>query len=363
MAELIFKTTNTGISESKNSMIGKWENPLRMIIQDQSDICAKTDNLARTLYMMDTSKHFGESFAGQNEFDIFAPVEEGGDAPRDTFGDVYDKFIKHTTFKKQFRVTEEMMEDSLTSPMKRKARGFVRAYWRTRNLFAHSMLIGATAATVTFGPTGKTKSFDTTTADGLPLFSTEHEGGGNRLHYVLGDKGPEFAAVKSVLTAIASQIRNMKDERGYAMGYTANQIIISSNDPLLEEVVKAVLGSEFGSGTGGMLTGEMNLHYGNWELVVDPLWQRTVSTSHPMIVTSTAARDNLAGAVFLTRKPLTVSAHVDQNSDDYIWNGSARHSAGFVTHKWAFMAELLDKGTTALLDGGVAGTNSLLLSL
>ena len=46
----VFKTTNSGISGSspyKNSMIGKWETPIRMIIQNESDICAKNDDLAK----------------------------------------------------------------------------------------------------------------------------------------------------------------------------------------------------------------------------------------------------------------------------------------------------------------------------
>jgi hypothetical protein len=366
MRELIFGTTNSGLGENgdgMNALIGKWENPLRMIIQNETDICAKTDNLAKTLYEMETSKHFAESYAGQSEFDIFAPVNEGGAAPKDSFKDEYEKTLKNHTWKKQFRVTMEAMDDSLSSLIKRKARAFVRSHFRTRNMYAHAMLIGATADKVTFGPAGHTRQFDATTADKLPLFSKEHEGGSNRYHTVLTGSTLEFALVKSILTAAVSHIRNMKDENGYALGYTANQIVIPANDPKLEETVKAVLGSEFGSGTGGMLTGEMNLHYGNWELVVDPLWQKTVASSHPFIVSSTAARQNLSGAVFQTRMPLFVTAHRGIDDDDYVWNGNSRYAAGFVSHKWTGLYEILDKGSTTLMDSGVAGEASSLLTL
>lgn len=364
MADIIFSTTNSGITAEKNAMIGKWENPLRMIIQNESDICAKNDDLAKALFSMSKSKHFGESFVAQDEFDIFAPTAEGGAAPQDTYKEVADKFLKHSTFKKQFRITQEMMEDSLTSQMEMKARKFVRSYYRTRNLFASNILVGATGTAVSFGPTGNVKTFDTTTADKKPLFSKEHEDGSNRMHYILGSgKSLEVAVIEAIISAAVDKVRNMKDSNGLSMGYTANQIVIPSNDPKLEAAVKKVLGSEFGSGEGGLLSGAINLHYGNWELVVNPMWQRTVMTSHPMIISSTTARDNLAGGVFLNRKPLTMSAHVDQNTDDYIWNGNSRFTAGFVTHKWTTMFDILDNGSTKCFDNGTAADVSTLITL
>jgi hypothetical protein len=38
-------------------------------------------------------------------------------------------------------------------------------------------------------------------------------------------------------------------------------------------------------------------------------------------------------------------------------------SAGFVSHKWACVAELLDSGTSTLFDAGTAGTDALSLDL
>ena len=360
MAELIFSTTNSGIDANKNAMIGKWENPLRMIIQNESDVCAKTDNLVKALFEMTTSKHFGESFVAQSEFDIFAPTSEGGAAKQDAYKEQYSKFLKHATFKKQFRITSEMMEDSLTSQMAQKARKFVRAYYRTRNLFASKMLTGATANSVSFGPEGSTMTFDATAADGVAMFSKSHTGGSNRFHVV---KALDTSLVEAAISAAVDTIRNMKDENGLAMGYTADTIVIPGNDPKLEAAVKKVLGSEFGNGDGGLLSGSINVHYGNWTLVIDPLWQRTVTTSHPMIIFSSQARRNLSGGVFLTRKPLTMSAHVDQNTDDYIWNGAARFSAGFVTHKWACVVDLLDASSAKCYDGGTAADVSSALTL
>jgi len=163
------------------------------------------------------------------------------------------------------------------------------------------------------------------------------------------------AMVESVISAAVSKVRNMRDENGYPMGYTADTIVIPCDDPALESAVKKVLGSEFLGGEGGMLSGSINLHYGNWNLIIDPLWQRSVATSHPMIIFSSAARRNLQAAMFFDRTPLDVSDFVDEATLDYMWTGYARMSAGFVTHKWGCLVDILDSGTTALFDGAATG--------
>lgn len=355
-----FLSTNSGISDTKNATIGRFETPIKAIIMKESDLCSKNNDLVKALFSVQKSNKFGESVVMQNDFDIFAPTDEGGDATADTFKETASKFIKHATFKKQFNVSLEMMEDANYSLVTQKAKRFARSYYKTRNLFASKLLTGATAGangnatSVTFGPTGATKTFDITTADGKALFSAAHTVSPNRFHHV-GAVSTELVA--QVLTAAVCEIRNMKDENNYSMGYTADTVVIPCDDHALEAAVKKVLGSEFGNNAEGALSGSINLHYGNWTLIVDPLWTRTVKTSHPMIVFSSEARDNLMAAPFFDRKCLTVNAFVDQNSLDYVWTGAARWSAGFVTHKWACLVDLLDTSTTALFDSSATGTS------
>ncbi|MBE6689840.1 MAG: hypothetical protein E7590_00980 [Ruminococcaceae bacterium] len=369
---VVFSTTNSGINEQNNALIGRYETPIRMIIKNESDQCAKNDDLVKALFEVQKSKKFGESIVTENEFDLFTPTDEGGKAPNVTYKTVAEKFLKHTTFKSQFRITQEMMEDSLTNQITAKAEKHTRSYYRTRNLFASKLLSGAlggadgTNKTITFGSKSAQKTFDITTADGKALFSALHETGANRFYHILGS-GVKIsnAAVKAALSAGVEKIRNMKDETGYAMGYTADTIVIPGDDYPLEQAVKEVLGSEYGNGEGGVLSGSINIHYGNWTLVVDPLWVRADKTVHPIVVMSSQARRNLQAAIFFDRRPLTIRAHVDQETDDYIWNGSARMVGGFTTHKHACLFEILDNNTTVLLDKGVAGTSteSQLISL
>ena len=362
MPGIVFSTTNSGINETNNALIGRYEMPVRMIIQNESDMCAKNDDLVKALFEVHKSNRFGESIITDNEFDIFTPVAEGGAAPGVTYKEVASKDVKHTTFKSQFRITTEMMEDSNINQITVRAQKHTRSYYRTCNMFASALYTGAfggadgSKKTVAFGSQTGTQNFDITTADGVALFSAQHAVSPNRNHYVLTG-AIDTSLIEAALSAAVDRIRNMKDANGYSMGYTADTIVIPADDPALETAVKKVLGSQFSNGTNGLLSGSISLHYGNWTLIVDPLWTRTVKTTHPMMILSSEARRNLQGAVFFDRKPLTISAHVDQETDDYIWNGAARMSGAFTSHKFAYMIELLDKGTTGLIDGGVAGTS------
>lgn len=360
---VIFTTANSSLIANSNAMIGKYAHPIKSVIQHESDVCAKNDDLVRALFEVMKSNRYGEAFITQNEFDLFTPTAEGGSIPKVAYSEVKDKLLQHTQFTSQFAISKVMMEDSLINQMRAMAEKFTRSFYRTRNLFATKLLVGAVAGagentTVEFGSKGGTQRFDITTADGKALFHKAHGTGdaveSNRFHTVLNTGVEVDAAVlDSALSAAVEAIRNFKDESGNAMGYVADTIMIPGNDRKLESALKKLLGSEYGCAAGGS-TGLVNLHYGNWTLIVNPLWQRDVVTaphSHPMMVFSSAARRNLNGAVFLDRVPLEVTDHMDPGTENYIWNGRSRWSAGFITHKFACLVDILDNDSAVSFDG------------
>lgn len=357
---VIFTTTSSSAISGQNPLIGKYQDPIKAIIRHESDVCTKNDDIVKTMFNIQKSKRYGESYVYQNEFDVFVPTAEGGDISGNKvdYQAVLDKFIKHTQFTAQFRITRTMMEDSLVNQMRAKAENFTRSYYKTRNKFATDLYVGATAAKVTF----KGTEFDTTCSDGKPLFHKGHTYGGsnvqsNRFIYSLstGEK-IDTALVENAISAAVETIRNMKDENGYSLGYTADTIMISGNDMLLEKALKKILGSEFSSNASGALSGSVNLHFGNWTLVINPFWQRTVTGSHPMIVSSSEARKNLQGAEFIDRVPLEVFDSVDDGTLDYIWNGRSRFSLGFPTYKFGMMLDMVDYDATASNMKDMTGT-------
>ena len=129
-------------------------------------------------------------------------------------------------------------------------------------------------------------------------------------------------------------------ENGDVLGYTADTIILPGNRPSAEMIVKKVCGSEGATGNG---YNDINLQFGNWNIVVMPDWQ--ASDDRVMIMSSEANR-NLGGNMFFNRVPLTVSNWVDHHTGNYIWNGRCRFGVGFGTYKHILLAVDSDTAVT-----------------
>lgn len=339
---MIVYSKNSGYHDAA---IGRLETPIKMIIEHESDLLTEKGGICDALFNVEKSQRFGETIVGGNEFDSFQYTAKGNSAVQDTMLESYQKFIEHIQFTKEFVVTAEMMEDAnygVAADAKHRAENFVRAYYKTINKICEKALTDATGVTANYAGA----SIDLTTADGHPLFSKSHAWGtedvyGVQSNYFYGDifgKGSGDArsystdTFEEALYALAGKIRNMKDERGEPLGYTADTIILPSNNPKLESIVKKVCGS-YGS-LGGNYN-DINLHYGNWNVIVLPSWQ---PSDMRIMVMSSEANKNLCGNMFFNRVPLTVTNWVDNHTGNYIWNGRCRFGVGFGTYKHIALA-------------------------
>ena len=333
-------------SENNNSAIGRIETPLKMIIEHESDLMKKKGGVCEALFNVERSQRFGETIVGGNEFALFAATPEGEAAEKDTQIETYNKFIEHIQFMKEFVITAEMMEDAvygIATDAKHRAENFARAYYKTVNKICESALINGTEYAMDFG----TAEVDLSTGDGLPLFSKNHrwsgylEGSGTQSNYFWGDVfGKTVGGTREYSTELfeeslyklSSKLRNMLDENGDPLGYTADTLIIPGNNPKLESIVKKVCGSDGALGNG---YNDINLHYGNWNVIVLPSWQ---PEDMRIMVMSSEANKNLCGNMFFNRVPLTVTNWVDNHTGNYIWNGRCRFGVGFGTYKHILLA-------------------------
>ena len=338
---MIFYAKSTGLN---NGAIGKLETPIKMIIEHESDLLTKKGGICSWLFNVEKSSRFGETIIGQNEFDVFSAVLEGGGAEPDNIEETYRKFIEHIQFMKEFIITAEMMEDAnygVAADAKRRAENFTRAYYKTMNKICEYALTSGTAATGKFARA----TLDLTTADGLPLFASNHKwgasDGGTQANYFWGDifssgaadaRASSTAAFEESLGELSVKIRNMKDENGEPLGYTADTIILPGNRPVAETIAKKVCGSEGALGNG---YNDINLHFGGWNVIILPGWQ--TEDDRVMIMSSEANR-NLSGNMFFNRVPLTVSNWVDNHTGNYVWNGRCRFGVGFGTYKHILLA-------------------------
>ena len=333
-------------SDTNNAAIGKLETPIKMIIEHESDILSKKGGICDALFNVEKSNRFGETIVSGNEFNIFKAVDEGDAAEQDTVCETNYKFIEHIQFMKEFIISAEMMEDAnygIAADAKHRAENFARAYYKTVNKICENALINATSPHTTFAGA----SVSLCTGDGQPLFSKNHKWGvsnenyGMQSNYFYGNifgKGTSSSRAYSTdvfeesLYKLMAKIRGMKDENGDPLGYTADTIVIPGNNPKLESIVKKVCGSA-GSLSNGY--NDINLHYGNWNVVVLPNWN---PTDMRIMVMSGEANKNLCGNMFFNRVPLTVTNWVDNHTGNYIWNGRCRFGIGFGSYKHILLA-------------------------
>ena len=325
--------------------IGNLETPIKMVIEHESNIITQHAGIRDLLFNVEKSNRFGETIVCGNEFTTFRAIGEGSGAECDSISEVYTKFIEHVQFMKEFIISAQMMEDAsygVAADARRRAENFVRAYYKTMNKLCEYALINAESTSLAYAGT----VLDLSAPDGYPLFFCDHKWGtdesanGTQSNLFYGnictdnsDTGTYSAAIlEDALSALSVRMRNMLDESGEPLGYTADTIIIPGNRPMLEKLVRTVCGSQF---TTGSANNDVNLSYGFWKIIVLPHWR---PSDDRFMVMSSEANKNLCGNMFFNRVPLTITNWVDNHTGNYIWNGRCRFGVGFGTYKHILLA-------------------------
>ena len=333
------------MSGANDPMYGKFEHPIKMLIESESNIQEKNKDILNTLFNVEKSNRYAETIVGESDFDTFQSVKEGQGAENDSVETTFKKTIEHIAFMKEFTITKEMADDSkigISAEIKSKPKKFVRAYYKTRNKLAAWALINGTATSGVFNKA----RVDLTTADGQPLFSKDHAyatekmSGKKQTNYFYGDISSSSAKLEEALGVLSNKVRNFKDENGETMGYVADIVIVPCNQPKLEAMVKKVVGSER---TVGSNNNDINTQYGNWTVVVLDGWE---TTDERIMVMSSEANENLYGNMFYNRIPLDIRSNIDDHTRNYYVNGYCRFGVGFNTWKHIALAVHNTNGVT-----------------
>lgn len=333
MAGIIF-SEGSGVN---NSVFGKSQEPIKMFIEKKAE-AFETESVVDKVFQMEKSKHFAEKETGMTSMNGFSPVGEGGAYPKDQMQEGYSKVFEHTTWKDSFVITQEMVEDASVMNMKQKPTAFVTGYYRTREMFGAALLgnaiTGGTALTF------RGKRFDTTSNDALSLFNTQHTS-------ITGETGVQsnrFTNAFSVdnLGKLEEKMQGFKDDNGNILSVIPDTIIIP-NLHSLKKAVFAAIGADKDPATSN---NGFNYQFGRWNVIVWPyLNQFMGSEEAPWILASSQYNEDYHGAVWYDRIALEVKSYIDENTDDNIWKGRARLSAGF--NDWrAFAVGGVASGTT-----------------
>ena len=323
MADIVFSES----SGLQDSIYGKCLYPLRMVIKKNAEAFEQTSMLDK-LFNMEKSDKFAEQITGLTSMRGPLPVGEGGDYVTDGFQEGYSSVFQHVTWKDQFEVTEEMIEDNRILDMRSAPIGFATGWGRTREEFgAHLFGEAVRATTGKFTFNGFT--FSTKTADGKNLFATDHPSKTGRGAAQSNRFNDDFS--ENALAAAEAAMQGFTDDNGHIQAVAPDTIVIGSADWDLKKTIFATIGADKSPTTAN---NGANFLFGRWNVIIWPYLDAFVgSGTHPWILLDSRYNKTSMGAVWFDRKAMTVKQKIADN-DNLLTKGKGRWSAGF--HDWRF---------------------------
>ena len=334
MAGIIFSKAS-GVNDS---IFGKSQEPIKAIINQKKELFEQKSMISKIFYM-DKSTNFAEKYASETSLGNFEDVGENGAYPTTEMQEGFSKVIESRTWKNQFAVTQEMIEDAKIGKIKQKANAFVTSFGRTKEIFAASLLAGGIDTTVKIG--GKT--YDATGADKVALFSTAHPSATKKG----SNQSNRFTAVfgQYVMDKMQESMQDFKDEDGNLLSVMPDTIIIP-NDASLTRAVLAAIGSDLDPESNG---NAMNFQCGLWNVLRWGYLPKTIGSKSYFMMADSEYLQNYMCLPFVDRVPLSVRSVIDENTDANVMKGRARFGAGF--NDWRGIA-ICGEGVT----GGTAIT-------
>jgi len=334
MANITF-AEGSGLNDS---IFGKSQAPIRMFLEKRGEAFEQMSMIPK-LFGVSPSTHWGEKFTSMTAMDGFKPVGELGSHPVDGMQESYSKFLEHMVWKDSFSLSREIIDDGKIIDLKKKPLGFVAGYYRTRERFAAALLGGAVREQTSIDFSGK--KFDTTSADNVCLFATNHPSKLNK-----GTQSNKFADAFSndALAAMECKMQDFRGDNAEVLDITPDTIVIP-NIYTLKQAVFAAIGADKEPETAN---NGYNYNFGRWNVIVWPyLNQFITSGTSPWLLIDSRYNDEYGGGIWLDRTNLEIKSSLDEDTDANVWRGYARFIAGF--NDWRFAAV-----------GGVSGATQLI---
>ena len=323
----------------QDSIFGKSQEPIMMFLEKRGE-AFEQESMLPALFSMSDSRHWAEKLTGLTAMDGFQPVGENGAYPVDGQQEGYQKVLEHTTWKDQFSLSREIVDDGKIVDLRRRSAAFVAGYYRTREKLGAAVYGGAIAGQTAI--TFRGQSFDISGADGKCAFATDHPSalGGAAQSNLFSD-----AFSNDALMAMETAMQDFRGDNGEELDLSPTTILIP-NDYTLKKAVFAAIGADKDPATA---VNGYNYNFGRWNVVVWQYLNRYVTAgSHPWILLDPKFNDEYGGAVWLDRVKLEVRSELAEN-DANVWKGYARFTAGF--NDWRFAAL-----------GGISGGTTLIAS-
>ena len=295
-----------------------------------------------------------ETVAVTEGFDLMDPQADGDAAKTDKRNEIGKKSISHVIYTKNIMVTETMMEDSyysLSPDIELSARAIPDSYWRTRETVAQGAYINGEQSEFKF----RGAKIDTTTYDGEPLFSAQHEYGNkevgrvhgtqSNLFYINLGQGYTAGDIAEVLSAGAAVINQMLNSDGEAQDFDADTVIVPrgvATNAFVDKVRRAI-GSEYFPGTAN---NDINTQHGAWNFVPLSLWK---PEDAELMIMSQDAKNKMK-SMFYNRINLGINVYETPGTGTLNWRARTRFGVGHVDYKHVIKIKINPKSTDGLTE-------------
>ena len=310
-----------------DSIYGKCQAPIRMFLEQRSEAFEQNSMLPE-LFLMGTSENYGDLLTGMTAMNGFQPVGENGAYPSDSMQQGYEKLIVYETWKDEFSISQEMIEDAKVMDMRKQPAAFITGYHRTREAFAAAIYAGFMQKANSIKFRGKT--FDVRGADGKPIAATDHPAKvkGSAQSNVFSNA---FSA--SILGKVETAMHLFRGDNNEILDVAPTTILIP-DDAALKNDVFAAIGADKEPTTAN---NAFNYQYGRWSIIIWPYLNQFITAgTKPWALIDPDYNKNYGGAVWNDRIPLAVRSTIDENTDANKWKGRARFNA--TGNDWRFIA-------------------------
>ena len=336
MSGIIF-SESSGVNDS---IFGKSQAPIKFAIEKKAE-AFEQESIVKHIFNLEKSEHYGEKITSLTAMSGFKPTPENGNYPKDGMQEGFSKFLEHVEWKDSFSISKPMIQDSKILDLRKRPESFITGFYRTREMYGAALLgaaISGKKSTIFNG-----KSFDTTSADNLELFSKAHP---SAISDVKTKQSNQFADAFSVdaLGAAESAMQDFRGDNNEVLGVTPDTIVIP-NDYQLKKEVFAAIGADKDPNSAN---NGFNYLFGRWHIIVwQYLNQFITSNTKPWMLMSSDYNKEAIGAIWYDRTELDVYSYIDNDNGANTWNGDARFVAGF--NDWR-----------AFAIGGVSGGTNLI---
>jgi hypothetical protein len=337
------------IEESiKNSGFNILQEPLKMILENQTEAFEK-NSIIRQFFVMKTTDRYLEEYRSMTSMDGFKPTEDMEVANISDFEESYFKQFTTQTWTNSFVISKQTLEDNKMMNIDASATGFIKSYNRTREQYAVEM-IGAA-----LGNTYAEHKISAKDGKGMDTVNGEIEGDkqqyfhnahktvklkdgrnqitqSNKFYAELDLESGEVADLEEKILDVIGQVEakmaTYKDDKGNIVPVDVDTIFVGKNYRLVDILTRG-LKSRYGAAMDG---NGINTQYGKYNIVVSPYLSGIEGfrdVDNGLILMSSERNKEGLGAVWFDRKPLEVRSYKDDKTEANVWVGRARFGAGY----------------------------------